>query len=128
MSDVQNQDCRATSAYGFLEHLNQKLAEIPKKNKDPNRHKNRAKHRNKNREAQLEWRYEESISQQTVPITLLELITTNDSNPNIKDGPAEGNYNLSPKRSLLIPSQTATTNNCLIENLANNLAVEADGG
>ena len=104
---MQNQDATATSAFGFLEHLNQKLAEIPKKNTVSNRHKNREKHKNKKKEAQLEWRYEESISQHTMPITLLDLLTTSDSKSDMRDGPEEAE-DFSPKRSLLIPTNTAT--------------------
>ena len=79
----------ATSALGFLEHLNKKLAEIPTKNTIPNRHKNREKHKTKQKEAQLEWRYEESISQHTMPITLVDLLTASDLEPDIADGPGE---------------------------------------
>ena len=110
----------AASAFGFLEHLNQKLAEIPKKNTIPNRHKNREKHKTKKKEAQLEWRYEESISQHTMPITLVELLTTNDPEPDIVDGPGEP-YDVTPKRSLMIPTNTATiSRDCTTENLNEN--------
>lgn len=58
-----------------------------------------------------------------MPITLLDLLTTSDSKSDMQDGPEEAE-DFCPKRSLLIPTKTATIST---DNTTENL-VEAEGG
>ena len=58
-----------------------------------------------------------------MPITLLDLLTSSDSKSDMQDGPEEA-QGFSPKRKLLIPTNSATIST---DNTTENL-VEAESG
>ena len=76
---------------------------------------------------QLEWRYEESISQQTMPITFLELLTATPADKGVPTAKSTNSNFTTSKRSILIPENAVAAANYRAT-IVSNLPVEAEGG